>query len=134
MGSLGAIVNNNTAAGSKYNTNDLGNLRYVTLAGDTTFGGNTNPQSAAPAVGTCAAPEQHLARTGSPALSTLSLRSAHNQVTLVGVAVDNGVGDVNVQSGIFSVETSSNLGDPAYTVFVAERRDFSDVQSHHPVE
>ncbi|MGA2060033.1 MAG: autotransporter-associated beta strand repeat-containing protein [Thermoguttaceae bacterium] len=124
VGGNGAIVNNNTGTGSKYNTNSLGNLRFVTLAGDTTFGGNT--------ISTVATSGRWDMRGTGATLSTnwvsgpkyTITKVGGNQVTLVGVAVDNGVGNVNVQSGIFSVETTSNLGDPTYTVFVQNAATF----------
>ncbi len=42
-----------------------------------------------------------------------------NQVTLVGVTVDPALANVDIQSGIFSLETTSTLGDPNKTVTVA---------------
>lgn len=94
----GAIVNNTATAQQNA-------VRIVTLVGDTTFGGNGRWDF----------------RGAGAALSTGGngykiTKVGANQVTLVGVAVDPALGDIDVQQGTFSVETSTTVGDPTKTI------------------
>jgi fibronectin-binding autotransporter adhesin len=94
---LGAIVNNTLV-------NQQNAVRVVNLTGNTTLGGNGRWDI----------------RGAGAALSTggtaYNLRKVGaNQITLVGVAVDPAFGNVDVQQGIFSIETTSTAGDPAKT-------------------
>ncbi len=99
----GAIINSNTVT-----TQDMRNaLRYVTLTGDTTLGGNYRWDIR----GTGAS-----LSTGGNGYSLTKVGT--NQVTLVGTTVDAALANIAVNSGIFSIETTSTLGDPAKTVTV----------------
>ncbi len=103
VGGLGAIINSGAD-----NINALGN---VTLAGDTTFGGSGRWDI----------------RGGVARLDTTPPSSPYkltkvglNQVSLVGVTVDTALSDINVLSGVLSVETStSSLGDGSRSLTVA---------------
>ncbi len=97
VGNAGAIVNSGGA--------QLNALRFVTLAGDTTFGGidrwDIRGAGGAGSL-TCGG------------LTTLITKVGPNQVSLVGLAeVDGAVADIDVREGIFSVQTTTaQLGDP----------------------
>ena len=86
-------------------------LRAVTLLGDATFGGsgrwdirNTGGNASLDTLGQ----PRKLTKVGA------------NQFSLVGVAVDSKLGNIEVRQGTFSVETSTTgLGDPAYTLSVS---------------
>jgi len=87
-------------------------LRSVTLAGDTTFGGTARWDI----------------RGSSPSLSTGGAsynitKVGTNQVSLVGVSVDSMLGDVDIQKGVFGIQTSTvstsgGFGDPTKTITV----------------
>jgi autotransporter-associated beta strand protein len=87
-------------------------LRSVTLAGNTTFGGTARWDI----------------RGSSPSLSTSGnnyniTKVGTNQVALVGVAVDSMLGDVDIQEGIFGIQTSTvsasgGFGDATKTITV----------------
>ena len=88
----------------------------VTLAGDTTFGGTGRWDI----------------RGGAARLSTEPANSAYtltkvgpNFIALVGLTVDPGLGDINVQEGTLQAETSTTLGDPAHTLTVSPGATFS---------
>ncbi|MGH7952072.1 MAG: beta strand repeat-containing protein, partial [Limisphaerales bacterium] len=101
VGGLGAIINSGAD-----NINALGN---VTLAGNTTFGG-TGRWDIRGGAGT-------LSTSGQPYTLT---KIGTNQVSLVGVNVDGSLGDINVQSGLLSIETTtSGLGNSGNTLTVA---------------
>ncbi len=121
VGSLGAIVNNNTAT----TATPQNALRLVTLTGDTTFGGTSSGVSTLPGVANSG--RWDIRSTTSTAPASLSTgghaynitKLGNNQVSIVNVAVDPTLANVDIQSGIFSMEGTSNLGDPAKTVTVA---------------
>ncbi len=112
----GAIINGNIAGGSKYNTNNLGNLRYVTLAGDTTFGGNNDPAIGNSGRWDIQGAGAYLSTNGQAYNLT---KVGGNQVSLVGVAVDSKLAAVNINQGILRLESTSTLGDPNKTATVA---------------
>ena len=102
LGGNGAIVNNGPA--------QLNALRQVTLAGNTTFGG-TERWDIRNAGGA--------ASLNSGGASFKITKTGPNQVSLVGVNVDLGLGDIDIQQGIFGVQTTtSQLGDPFATITV----------------
>lgn len=86
-------------------------LRTVTMLGDTTFGGSgrwdiRNSGGSA-----------SLSTSGNACKLT---KVGNNQFSLVGVSVDPALGDIDVHSGIFSVETSTTgLGNPANTLSIS---------------
>ena len=83
----------------------LNALLNVTLAGDTSFGGSSGRWDIRSVTGF---PGQ-LQTGGQPYNLT---KVGTNQVSLVGVIVDSALGNITVQNGVFSVETStSGLGD-----------------------
>lgn len=101
----GAIVN---SAGGQNNA-----LRFVTLAGDTTFGGSgrwdiRSTNAASPAA----------LSTGGNGYSITKVGA--NQVSIVNAAVDPALGDINLLQGVLSVEGSSEAGDPARTLTIAQ--------------
>ena len=101
---LGAIVNRGVDQTTA--------LRSVTLAGDTTFGGTARWDM----------------RGSSPSLSTGGnsyniTKVGTNQVSLVGVLVDPMLGNVDIQEGIFGIQTSTvstsgGFGDATKTITV----------------
>lgn len=100
-GDAGAIVNNATRP-------EQNAVRVVTLTGHARFGGNARWDIR----GTGAA-----LSTGGNAYNISKVGG--NQVSLVGVAVDPALGDIDIQSGIFSIETTtSSAGNPAKTITV----------------
>ncbi len=101
VGNNGAIFNSGAD-----NTTAMGN---VTLNSDTTFGGIGRWDIRGGAA-------QLL--TGGNAYNLTKVGT--NQISLVGVSVDSSLGNINVQHGTLSVETTtSGLGDPGYTLTVA---------------
>ena len=86
-------------------------LAYVTIAGDTTFGGTGRwDLRSASTTATNAA----LSTGGQPYKLT---KVGSNQVSLVAVAVDPALGDIDVQGGMFSVEkVITSLGNPVRTL------------------
>ena len=106
VGGNGAIIN--TVAD---NTTAMGN---VTLANNTTFGGTRRWDIRGGAA-------QLL--TGGNAYNLTKVGT--NQISLVGVNVDGALGNINVQSGTLSAETTiSGLGDPGSTLTVASGATF----------
>lgn len=102
VGGTGAIINS-AAAGQ---LNALGN---VTLTGDTTFGGSGRWDIRGGAA---------ILSTGGNAYNLTKV--GNNQVSLVGVAVDAALANINVNAGTFAAETTtSSLGNPASTLTVA---------------
>jgi autotransporter-associated beta strand protein len=99
---IGAIVNNSI-------TTQMNALRFVTLAGNTTIGGTARWDIRAN-------PTATLSTNGNAYNLT---KVGTNLVSLVGVAVDPKLADVNVNQGTLRLETTSTLGDPAKTVTVA---------------
>ena len=108
----GAIVNNNQAT----STTPQNGLRFVTLTGDTYFGGSSSGVSnsgrwdirGTGAYLTTGGNEYKLTKVG------------NNQVSLVGVTVDPALGDVDINMGIFNLEAATTgLGNPAKKVTVA---------------
>jgi autotransporter-associated beta strand protein len=97
----GAIIN---SAGGQNNA-----LRFVTLTGDTTLGGTGRWDVRAN-------PSGSLLTGGNPFNLT---KIGNNQVSLVDLTVDPALGDINVNSGTFSVEFGTMAGDPARTMTVA---------------
>ncbi len=103
VGGLGAIVN----TGPDITTA----LMNVTLTGNTTFGGKGRWDIRGAG--------GQLATSPSGSAYTLT-KTATNYVALVGINVDPGLGDINVQSGTLSVETTtSGLGNAGNTLTVA---------------
>jgi len=97
----GAIINNTGTAQQNA-------VRIATLVGDTTFGGNGrwDFRGAGAALS-----------TGGNAYNITKVGG--NQVTLVAVTVDPALGDIDVQSGTFSIETTTtSAGDPNRTLSV----------------
>jgi len=106
VGGQGAIINTGAGANNA--------LRNVTLAGDASFGGTGRWDIRESAANTT---DATLNTTDS--LDHKITKIGANQVSLVGVQVSN-LGDVDVQAGIFSVETgTTSLGNPARTLTVA---------------
>jgi fibronectin-binding autotransporter adhesin len=99
----GAIIN---TGGDNINA-----LRTVTLSGDTTFGG-TGRWDIRNTGGLVAS-----LSTGGNAYNLT--KAGQNQFSLVGVEVDAALANINVQQGMFSVETTTTtLGSPAGTLTV----------------
>jgi autotransporter-associated beta strand protein len=112
----GDALNGYDAAIVNSGAQQLNALRYVTLQGNTTFGGTGRwdirgaPSTADPA-------NAGLSTGGNPYKLT---KVGFNQVSLVGVTVDPALGDVDVQQGVFALETASTgLGNPASNLTVA---------------
>jgi fibronectin-binding autotransporter adhesin len=100
----GAIVNNNT-------TNQTQALRFVTLTGDTYFGG----------AGRWDIRGSPAALLTSPPNSAFKITKVGvNQVSLVAVTnIDPALGDIDVKEGIFGIQTSTTqLGDSNATITV----------------
>ena len=94
-------------------------LQNVTLLDDVTFGGTGRWDIRGGAT---------LSSQGLPRKIT---KIGSNQIGLVGVQVDPALGDINVQSGTLSVETStSGLGNPTNTLSVASG---ATLQFYEPV-
>jgi fibronectin-binding autotransporter adhesin len=97
----GAIVNSGA--------DQISALRNVTLAGDVIFGG---------------ASRWDIRNTGGDATLNSGAnpfkitKIGSNQVSLVGVAVDAALGDVDVQQGTFRVQTTGAIGNPSSTLTV----------------
>lgn len=103
VGGNGAIIN----SGGPQNYA----LRTVTLQGDTTFGG-TGRWDIRNSGGSAS-----LSTSGQPCKLT---KIGANQISLVGANVDSALGDIEVRSGLLSVETSTTgLGNPANTLSVS---------------
>jgi fibronectin-binding autotransporter adhesin len=109
VGGLGALVNS-SGSGTFVGPN----VARVTLAGDTTFGGSGRW-------------DLRSATTSDPNLGSLSTggiarkltKVGGNQVGLVGITVDPTLGDIEVQSGILSIEAATTgLGNSASNLIV----------------
>ena len=111
---IGAIVNTNTASS---NTPQQA-LRFVTLTGDTTFGGVSNAGTANTGrwdiYGTTSAPSS--LSTGGHAYNLTKVGT--NQVSLVRTTVDPALANVYINVGVLELEYTSTLGDPTQTVTV----------------
>jgi fibronectin-binding autotransporter adhesin len=107
-GGAGAIVNSGAQS--------LNALRYVTLLGNTTFGGAGRWDiRAAPSTGD---PSLAALSTGGNAYSLTKI--GFNQISIVGATVDPALGNVDVQQGTLSLETAvTGLGNPANSLTVA---------------
>jgi autotransporter-associated beta strand protein len=103
VGANGAIINSGA--------DQINALRSVTLAGSTTFGGLGRWDiRLAGGLGAL--------NTGGAGYNITKV--GPNQFSLVGVTVDGALGNINVQSGLFSVETTtSGLGNAANSVTVS---------------
>ncbi len=100
---VGAVINNGAGQNNA--------LRYLTLAGNTTVGGSGRWDVR----GAAGAP----AALSSGGIAYSLTKIGANQVSVVDVSVDPALGDLNVNSGILSMELSSAAGDPNATVTVA---------------
>jgi fibronectin-binding autotransporter adhesin len=102
VGGNGAIINSGA--------DDLTALGNVTLAGNTSAGGNGGRWDI---------------RGGSAVLSTSGnpysfTKVGTNYVAIVGITVDGSLGDINVTSGLLSIETNtSSLGDGSHVLTVS---------------
>ncbi|HEV2328059.1 MAG TPA: autotransporter-associated beta strand repeat-containing protein, partial [Verrucomicrobiae bacterium] len=102
VGGNGAIINSGA--------DDLTALGNVTLAGNTSAGGNGGRWDI---------------RGGSAVLSTTGnpysfTKIGTNYVAIVGISVDGSLGDINVMSGLLSIETNtSSLGDGSHALTVS---------------
>ncbi|HWW02064.1 MAG TPA: autotransporter-associated beta strand repeat-containing protein [Candidatus Acidoferrum sp.] len=102
-GGQGAIYNSGAAQNNA--------LRNVTLAGNTTFGGTGRWDMRSDTIGSATL------NTGNNAYKLTKVGT--NQFSLVGAAVDGALGDVDVQGGIFSIEsTTPGLGDASRNLTV----------------
>lgn len=102
----GAIVNSGAA--------QINALQFVTLQGNTTFGG-PNRWDIRSLVTTD--PSQGSLLTGGVAYDVTKVGT--NQVSLVGITVDSALGNIDVQQGILSVEVATTgLGDNTKTLTV----------------
>jgi fibronectin-binding autotransporter adhesin len=99
VGGLGAIVNSSS--------DQINALQTVTLNGDVIFGG--------------AGRWDIRGNTSTLTANGHSITKTNvNQVSLVGVAADSTLANINVQQGLFSIETTtSGLGAPAGTIAVS---------------
>lgn len=97
----GAIINNGAGQNNA--------LRFVTLTGDATVGGSGRWDIRAN-------PTASLLTGGNPYNLT---KIGANQVSLVDVAVDSALGDINLQAGTLSVELGTGSGDPTKTLTIA---------------
>jgi autotransporter-associated beta strand protein len=99
VGGLGAIINSGP--------DQINALQNVTLANNTTFGGTGRWDI----------------RGGSSSLTAPGLsitKIGANQVSLVGASVDSTLANINIQQGLFSIETTtSGVGAPSGTITVS---------------
>lgn len=115
IGGNGAIINSVADT-----TTAMGN---VTLTGDTTFGGTRRWDI----------------RGGAATLSTGGnaynlTKAGTNYVALVGVNVDSALGDINVQAGTLSIETTtSGLGNAGNTLTLASGATFQIYAAVNPI-
>jgi autotransporter-associated beta strand protein len=110
----GAIVNSNQTTS---NTPQQA-LKFVTLTGDTTFGGISN-------AGAANSGRWDIRGTTSSMSSLLTgghdyslTKVGNNQVSLVATNVDTALKNVNINQGVLELELNSTLGDPTKTVTV----------------
>ncbi|MBN2506720.1 MAG: immunoglobulin domain-containing protein [Verrucomicrobia bacterium] len=100
----GAVVN--------YGGNQNNALRVVTMTGDATVGGSGRFDIRG-------VPGDTFLNTGGNAYNLTKKGPA--QFSLVGVTVDAALGDIDVQSGVFSYEsTTTSLGDPAKSLTLGQ--------------
>jgi autotransporter-associated beta strand protein len=98
---LGALINTGAS--------QINALQQVTLAGDTTIGGDIRFDIRGTGSG--------LFTNGNPYKLT---KVGLSQFSLVGATVDSALGDIDLQSGMISVETTTTgLGDPNATIKIA---------------
>lgn len=103
----GAIINSGAGQNNAF--------QYVVLAGDTVFGGPNRWDIRA---GT----SPYLNTGGNPFNLT---KLGANQLSLVGVTVDNALADIDVKAGIFSYEsTTTGLGNPARSLTIRSNATF----------
>jgi fibronectin-binding autotransporter adhesin len=102
VGGAGAIINSSSTAAQNA-------LRFVNLTADTTVGGTGRWDIRAN-------PSGELRTGGNPFNLT---KVGNNQVSLVDLVVDPALGNINVNSGTFSVELGTAAGDPTKTMTVA---------------
>ncbi len=101
-------------------------MRFITLVGDTTFGGQSTIASNANYPGAPNAGRWDM--TGSTAtLAQVSTggnaykltKVGNNQISFVGVQIDSALGDVDIKQGIINLQQGTNgLGNPANKVTV----------------
>ncbi len=105
VGGNGAIINSGPD-----DTTALGN---VTLAGNTSLGGNGGRWDIRGGTGISST----LSTSGNPYSLT---KIGTNYVAIVGITVDGSLGDINVLSGLLSIETTTTgLGDSGHTLTVS---------------
>lgn len=115
-----------TGTGALINSgpDQLNALQVVTLAGDTTFGGTGRWDiRAVGGVGSLltGGSAYHLTKIGA------------NQISLVGVGLDGALGDITIQQGVLSFETTTtSMGDPARTLTVEAGATLSFFNSTNP--
>ena len=123
---MGAIVNN--GPGQQQNA-----LRYVTLAGDATFGGSQRWD-----IRSTSGINSALSTSNQPYNLTVAMDTSvivNPSFSLVGVLVDTNLGNIDVQSGIFSFETTStSLGNPAANLVVQSGATFQLYQTTNYVD
>ena len=120
LGSTGAVVN---LSGTGQNNA----LHDVTLAGDTTFGGIGRWDIRYNGTGNA-----NLITGGSPFGIT---KVGANQISLVSVNVDSGLGNVDVQAGILSWElATTSFGDPTMTLTVESNATFQMWAAANPLD
>lgn len=110
-GGLGAIVNNN---GNQNYVNP--NIAFLTLTGDTTFGGNGRWDLRSPGGSTGDPVTAGLSTGGMPYNLT---KIGTSSVAIVSVTIDPALGDINIKEGSMSFEgTTTSMGNPAKTLTV----------------
>jgi fibronectin-binding autotransporter adhesin len=106
MGSAGAIINTGAA--------QVNALRFVTLQGNTTFGGSGRWDIRSADIGDSS---QGSLLTGGSSFNLTKVGT--NQISFVGITVDGALHDVDVQQGILSIESATTgLGDSTRTLTV----------------
>ncbi len=105
VGGNGALINSGAA--------QLNAFQNIVLAGDTTFGGPGNAAGGGNTQG------RWDIRGGTPSLTCLNgnpynlTKTGSNQVTLVGVTVDQNLANITVKGGVFGIQGSvTSLGNP----------------------
>jgi autotransporter-associated beta strand protein len=131
VGGNGAIVNSGLQ--------QISALRQVTLAGDTTFGGGSTLTNAA-------AGRWDIRNTGGAAsLNTGGnpyklTKVGTNQLSLVAVTVDGGLGDIDIKEGVFAIQTTTvslsggTLGNPANTITVRSNAQLNFFRVPNPMD
>jgi fibronectin-binding autotransporter adhesin len=116
VNSAGAIINSST-------NQQQNALRYVTLAGDTTWGG---PGTFAPNGGNPGRWDiRYVPTTGTNAVLSTSgqpyklTKIGPNQMSIVGAMVDSALGDIDIQQGLVGFEGgTTSMGNPASNLTV----------------